>query len=214
MSSAAAIAGEDFFCLFCTMSYILLKSLLPLIESFERAYPAETDPLRFAAWLSLQDNASRKAPAELSFEGDGALLQLLGFFNRYVRGYARKALEGSPLHSIDEFAYLAALQAAGSLTKSALIQQQRHEKPTGMEIIKRLLELGLLAQHDDPGDRRSKRLSLTPQGEQLVSDLVPNMQQVARIAAGNLNPLERAQLLQLLQKLEAFHQVVQAKIRG
>ena len=195
------------------MSYALLKSLLPLLESFERAHPGETDPQRFATWLGLQTNAGGKPPTEFALE-DGLLLQLFGFFNRYVRGYARKALEGSPLHSIDEFAYLAALQAAGSLTKSALIQQQRHEKPTGMEIIKRLLALGLLAQNDDPEDRRSKRLSLTPEGEQLVEALGPNMQQVGRITAGNLNPLERAQLLQILQKLEAFHQVVQAKIRG
>lgn len=195
------------------MSYALLTALLPLLESYEKAYPGDTDPQRFAVWLGSQADVVGKAPAAIAKE-DGLLLQLLGFFNRYVRGYARKALEGSPLHTIDEYAYLAAVQAAGSLTKSALIQQQRHEKPTGMEIIKRLLELNLLAQTDDPADRRSKRLTLTPEGMQLVDALAPNMQQVGRITAGNLNPLERAQLLQLLQKLEAFHQVVQAKIRG
>lgn len=195
------------------MSYALLTVLLPLLESYEKAYPGDTDPQRFAVWLSLQADAAGKAPTAIAQE-DGLLLQLLGFFNRYVRGYARKALEGSPLHTIDEYAYLAAVQAAGSLTKSALIQQQRHEKPTGMEIIKRLLELNLLVQADDPADRRSKRLTLTSEGTQLVDALAPNMQQVGRITAGNLNPLERVQLLQLLQKLETFHQVVQAKIRG
>lgn len=195
------------------MSYALLNALLPLLESYEKAYPGDTDPQRFAVWLSLQATAAGKAPTAIAQE-DGLLLQLLGFFNRYVRGYARKALEGSPLHTIDEYAYLAAVQAAGSLTKSALILQQRHEKPTGMEIIKRLLELNLLVQADDPADRRSKRLTLTPEGAQLVDALAPNMQQVGRITAGNLNPLERVQLLQLLQKLETFHQVVQAKIRG
>lgn len=195
------------------MSYALLTALLPLLESYEKAYPSDTDPQRFAVWLSLQATATGKAPTAIAQE-DGLLLQLLGFFNRYVRGYARKALEGSPLHTIDEYAYLAAVQAAGSLTKSALIQQQRHEKPTGMEIIKRLLELNLLVQADDPADRRSKRLTLTPEGTQLVDALAPNMQQVGRITAGNLTPLERVQLLQLLQKLETFHQVVQAKIRG
>lgn len=195
------------------MSYALLTSLLPLLESFERAFPGETDPQRFAAWLSLQ---AQHTPEQTGtpVQEEQLLLQSFLFFSRYIRGYARKALEGSPLHTVDEYAYLVAVRTSGSLTKSALIQQQRHEKPTGMEIIKRLLDLKLLVQQDDPEDRRSKRLSLTPAGATLVDSLAPGMQQVGRITAGNLSPVERTQLLHILQKLEAFHQLVQAKLKG
>ena len=210
MSSAAAIAGEDFF---LTMQYGLLKALLPHLEAYEIAHPNDADPQRFIAWLSLRQggNATNETP-QYAYD-DLGVLQLSNFWYRYTRGYARKALEGTPLGSFDEYAYLDTLHHQGPMGKSALIQYQRHEKPTGMEIIKRLLELDFVAQTDDPSDRRSKKLHLTPKGKEVVETLAPTIQQVARLSSGNLSPIERVQLLHLLQKLETFHAVVQAKLR-
>jgi hypothetical protein len=39
------------------------------------------------------------------------------------------------------------------------------------------------------------------------------MQKIFRLMAGNLSAVERFQLMQMLDKLERFHQVVQARLR-
>lgn len=201
------------------MKYALLNTLLPQLEAYERAYPGEQDPQHFAVWLLAQ--APPAAPANTTDHSTiptadtdpGALVRLIGFLHRYARGYARKALEDTQLGSIDEYAYMATLQQEGQLGKTELISRNRHEKPTGMEIIRRLLDLGLIAQADDTEDRRAKKLTLTEEGESLLLPLSEPMQTVFRLMGGTLSPVEKFQLLHLLEKLERFHQVVQAKVR-
>jgi DNA-binding MarR family transcriptional regulator len=48
-----------------------------------------------------------------------------------------------------------------NLTKIQLIERNGHEKQTGTQIIKRLLEYGLIEEKNDSEDKRSKRLNIT-----------------------------------------------------
>jgi len=201
------------------MKYALLNTLLPHLEAFERAYPGEQDPQRFAAWLiakTAPDTTIEQADhsnAQNAATTHSDIVRLIDFLHRYARSYARKALEGSPLGSIDEFAYLATLQQAGQLNKTELIYKNRHEKPTGMEIIRRLLDLGLIEQTDDTDDRRTKKLTVSAAGAAVILRLYDPMQTVFRLIAGSLTQVEGIQLLHILEKLERFHRVVQAKVR-
>jgi DNA-binding MarR family transcriptional regulator len=201
------------------MKYRLLESLLPQLDAYERAYPQQSNPQHFAVWLArqtaeVQQVAARRDAAPTGETENVSIGRLVVFLNRYVKLYARKALENSPLGSVDEFVYLGALLEFGSMTKSDLIQRNRHEKPTGMEIIRRLLAMGFVAQADDPDDRRSKQLSITPAGQAVFFQATERMQVVSQLLTGNLNGAERLLLLQLLEKLETFHQVVLAKTKG
>lgn len=144
---------------------------------------------------------------------DNTSVRYLLFLQRYARSYGRKALEGTPLGNLDEFIYLSDIQKSGPMGKTELIHRNRHEKPTGMEIIRRLLDLGLIVQKDDARDRRSKILSLTDEGTALLARLEADVHKVFRLIAGNLSTVERFQLMYILEKLERFHQVVQAKLR-
>lgn len=201
------------------MKYQLLESLLPYLDEFEKTNPKSTDPQQFAVWLarrsdekpSYQPNDGPIAPGESTEVSIG---KLLFFLTRYARGYARKALEGSQIGSIDEFTYLANLHAYGIMTKTDLIYRNRHEKPTGMDIIKRLLTLELIRQRDDPADRRSKLLEITEKGLQVLTGLYGRMGLISHLLAGSLTKSERVDLLQMLEKLENFHQVVQAKTKN
>lgn len=200
------------------MKYDLLQTLLPHLEAYERAYPKGQSARHFAVWLlrqttdpeELQEGSAGAAEREKT---DGAIGKLLIYLNRYIKVYARKALEGSPLGTMDEFVYLVMLTEQGALTKSDLIQRNRHEKPTGMEIIRRLLALGLIAQSDDLDDRRSKRLTITPQGTNVSGQVAGQMAKVSTLLTGNLTMAEKLLLLQLLDKLENFHQLVLAKLK-
>ena len=201
------------------MKYHLLQSLLPHLEAYERAYPQQHSPQHFAVWLARQTAdeqhlaAARDASGPVHEAPEDSISRLLVFLHRYARGYAKKALEGSPLGTMDEYAYLGILLHDGPMTKSELIQRNRHEKPTGMEIIRRLLGMNLVAQSDDPDDRRSKQLRATPEGAVVAGQVSEEMGKVSQLLMGNLNPTEKMLLLQLLERLEQFHQVVQAKMK-
>ncbi len=80
-----------------------------------------------------------------------------------------------------------------------------HEKTTGMEVIKRLLNNGLVEQTDDQNDRRSKRLLITAKGMGVLLGTFEEMRKASLIIAGTLNEVEKMQLLHLLQKLHFFH---------
>jgi DNA-binding MarR family transcriptional regulator len=201
------------------MKYALLQSLLPHIEAYETAHPGSGDVRDFAVWLGRQtaEAPGAESARQPKYPGDTeevAISRLMIFLTRYARTYGRKALEGSVLGSLDEFVYLITLQSMGSMTKTDLIQRNRHEKPTGMDIIRRLLQLGLITQTEDPDDRRSKQLTITPDGAAVAGKLYGRMGLVSHIVAGNLTKTERIELLQLLEKLENFHQVLLAKTRG
>ncbi len=201
------------------MKYQLLQTLLPLLEEYEKTNTKVDDVQHFAVWLTRQqaDPIEAEEPAH---HAPGAetpevvIGKLLFFMTRYARIYSRKALEGTVLGSMDEFVYLASLHSFGSMTKSELIYRNRHEKPTGMDIIKRLLALGLIRQENDLEDRRSKQIAISDQGLAVLLPLYGRMGLVSHIVAGNLSKSERITLVQLLEKLEVFHQVMQAKTKN
>jgi DNA-binding MarR family transcriptional regulator len=115
-------------------------------------------------------------------------------------GFARHAAD-----SYDDFVYLAITYGDGPLSKTQIIARSIHEKPTGTEIIKRLLKTGLIHEQPHTTDRRIKVLTMNEYGLGVFFQLFANMSQVASMMAGNLNAAERTQLVYLLSKLDAFH---------
>ena len=80
-----------------------------------------------------------------------------------------------------------------------------HEKPTGLEVIKRLIKHGLVNERNDENDKRSKRVFLTDKGQALFFATVKQLNKVALIVLGDLTKDEKKQLYPLLKKLEYFH---------
>ena len=91
------------------------------------------------------------------------------------------------------------------MTKIQLIEKNVHEKPTGLEVIKRLLKHGLADERNDENDKRSKRVFLTDKGKALFFATIEQMNKVALIVSGNLTADEKKQLHTLLKKLQDFH---------
>ena len=79
------------------------------------------------------------------------------------------------------------------------------EKPTGIEVIKRLLKHDLINERNDENDKRSKRVFLTDKGKELFFATVKQLNKVALIVSGDLTKDEKKQLRTLLKKLEDFH---------
>ncbi|RAK62916.1 MarR family winged helix-turn-helix transcriptional regulator [Hymenobacter edaphi] len=208
------------------MNYSLVKQLVALAEEFHReSGAAGTDPAveltDFSRWLQARTGATA-APPRQSVEREpshpmetaaSVIGKFVTFMYRYLRTYSRLALLHTPLITYDDFSYLAAVYGRGPLSKSELITRNIHEKPTGSEIIRRLLAAGLIQEAPHATDRRRKLLSLTAAGQQVLFEAFASMSQVAAMAAGNLSPAEQEQLAYLLTKLDAFHFPVFAAAR-
>jgi DNA-binding MarR family transcriptional regulator len=95
-----------------------------------------------------------------------------------------------------------------------LIDAHMQEKTSGIEIIKRLLKNGLAEQFNDETDKRSKRLVVTPKGQQVLLSIFPRMANVASLTGGNLTNEEKMQLIYLLNKLHIFHHAIHLENRN
>ncbi len=194
--------------------YQLIRELIDYVEAFESQQPQTTEQtvFNFVTWMNqrlvtnYQEADQPVEPNSHRVESPDILLGIMiGFLYRYSRVYAKKGLENTPLVTYDDFTYLATLWQHQPMTKVALIEQNIHEKTTGTEIIRRLLNNDLVEQYDDETDKRSKRLKLTDKGHKLLLSMFPVMTQVATLMGGNLTLPEKMLLVGLLQKLHTFH---------
>lgn len=194
------------------MNYLLIKNLMTELERYEQEGHTGADVQSFATWLTGAQQRFQAPPVpQGAISGEtleSMISKLIVFMNRYARMYVKKALEGTGINSFDEFTFLISLYPFGNMTKMELIERNIQEKPTGMEVIRRLLEKGYLDQQDDPSDGRSKRLSLTIAGRQILESSFHTMTKVSHIVSGHLSEEEKHQLLFILQKLHEFHQPI------
>ncbi|WP_295232037.1 MarR family transcriptional regulator [uncultured Chryseobacterium sp.] len=133
--------------------------------------------------------------------------------SRYSRQLIRKGLSSIPELANEEFTYLYRLKDEPSLTKIQLIERNGHEKQTGTQILKRLLDYGLIEERHDEADRRSKRLKLTKKGEDMFHRSVEKVDMTSQVLSGSLDTDEKDQLLVLLRKLNEFHAHVYSEHR-
>jgi MarR family transcriptional regulator, lower aerobic nicotinate degradation pathway regulator len=201
--------------------YDLLKQIVEQVEDYEKGKKTGDDLnlTDFAQFLNQKTQPphaeSTRLHAPIVFEGgeivtsdNSELGTLVSLMYRYVKIYAKRAMENSPLNNVDDFSYLIILLAHGAMSKTELISHNAHEKTTGMEIIKRLKKLGFLAQTAAPTDGRSQFVSISATGQLVLFPLLMEMRKVSTIANGNLTKTELQTLVGLLHKLETFHKDV------
>jgi MarR family transcriptional regulator, lower aerobic nicotinate degradation pathway regulator len=194
----------------------LLKKIIPCLEDFfqDNKSGGQTEVLDFANWLSQQEH-KRLGVRELGdprtqIEGAENVASRIAYhvdrLHKYAKYYMKQALKDTPMVSNDDFGYLASLAFVDSMQKSELIQMNVGEIPSGMEVIKRLLKNKLIAEFEDPGDKRAKRVCITPMGKQTFFGILPKMSKVSELVKGNLTPEEMQTLYGLLQKLDQHHE--------
>jgi DNA-binding MarR family transcriptional regulator len=201
-------------------SYQLLHQLLSLVEQFETENASREGTLQdFAGFLvnHLQPPLNEPASSdvrfgdkehkaqEFAFQLDNNISRLVIFMNRYAKAYIRKALDGTPLQTTEDFTYLAILLTHDDLSKSELISRNIQEKTSGTVVIRRLIAAGLVRQWDDIKDKRGKRISITDEGKKLLYQVFNITNNVGKVVTGKLTLNEKLTLQYLLQKLEDFH---------
>src|ERR1700712_2605082 len=123
-------------------SYQLVHQLLNLVERFESGNANSDGTLQdFAGFLvsELQQPAEGLASTEVrfgdkelkaqefAFQLDNNISRLGIFMNRYAKSYLKKALDGTPLQTAEDFTYLAILLTHEDLSKTELIGRNIQE---------------------------------------------------------------------------------------
>lgn len=197
------------------MNYQLVKDLFVLAEAFDKdagntAYAKDING--FKSWIAHQESNSDRPFSEPTWEGkengrtaESAISTLLVHLNRYAKTYSKAAIHGSPFSTQEDFIYLINLKAFGPMAKMELIKKNIQDKPTGMQIINRLLKNGWVTQSTAEHDKRSRIISLTDQGITTLEAQMDNIRNATQIISGNLSHAEKMELIRLLNKLDEFH---------
>ncbi len=200
------------------MKYKLLKDVLTLVEQFEEENSSGNytiDVIGFKSWIV---NGGAQVPVEPQWEGkengrspESVISTLIVHMNRFAKSYSKAAIWGSEFSTQEEFIYLITLRSFGEMTKMELIKRNIHEKPAGMAIINRLVQQGWIGQQDSELDRRSKVIFITPAGLLALDQQMEKIRQATQIVSGDLTYNEKIELINLLNKLSNFHQIIYDK---
>lgn len=192
-----------------------LQTLLPEITEYvEQADQASAQG--FADFLKGKTQIS-----SATAEADSAIALMKGYDNtsasisfhlarlgKYAKYYVKDALKHTPLLGMDDFGFLASVVENGELSKSALIAYNVAEVPTGMDIIKRLVKNELLEEVVNKADRREKLVHATELGKQTFFRATQGIAKVGSVLCGQLNEVEKKELLTLLERLDHFHEKI------
>jgi DNA-binding MarR family transcriptional regulator len=184
-----------------------LKRLIDWAEKFEnQLLPGEqwNDKI-FANWLSVEVNVTNKADKDLPENTESAIAMFIIFMYKYALFYSRKIFKNSLIYSIDDLGVLATLLPDKQLKKADVIRKNITEKSSGNEVLKRLLRQKLIMETNNPNDKRSKLLEITPDGLNEINVVRSQILKMSSLVTGNLSGKEKMMLLNMLSKLHEFH---------
>ena len=102
--------------------------------------------------------------------------------------------------TLPQVLFLTRLRQAGESTPSELAERLNMSLPAASQMVDRLFKLGFLTRREDEGDRRRKRLAVTPAAERMLDKLI--RARAAEYAKGTarLSPALRRELAAALAK--------------
>jgi DNA-binding MarR family transcriptional regulator len=131
--------------------------------------------------------------------------------NRFASFYTKKAFHDLEITNVNEFSILACIQGLGTPTKTEVAHFNLLEKTTGTEMMKRLIKLGFIEEFDDENDKRSKRVKITPRGNNIMETAVQQLWELSEIVVGNLSDDQKHELASMLEELNDFHSSIYFK---
>ena len=196
------------------MNYKLLQEILQLAEIFENeTNTTDQNPKNienFKNWIIKKNHSHHNI--EPNWEGknngrsaESVISTLLVHLNRFAKNYSKSAIYESEFSTQEEFIYLINLKAFGEMSKIQLIKKNIHDKPIGMQVIRRIIDQGWASQINSNIDKRSKIIAITQKGEKILEQQMDKIRSATQIVSGNLTQNEKFELIRLLNKLNEFH---------
>ncbi len=204
-------------------NYNFLKNILAEIDSYKTEKGGYPETLReFAYWHYNRMFPSTEEAIDLkkyeedhvnSFGGNirNTISYMFTAIHRFKLHYLKTALGNNPLESYEEVAFLFSLVYGGPMTHSQLIDMHVQNKPTGTEIIKRLIKKKFIEQAPSPKDKRSKVLTVTTLGMNQFSESIGKVSQLSEMLLYPLSQKETIAFFETTAKLYNAHRQIYSK---
>ncbi len=100
-----------------------------------------------------------------------------------------------------QYASLVVLAELGTCDQKTLGSRVSFDKATGSYVVERMSQSGLIECHTDPANRRSKLITLTPKGQDVLTATLDEARQAENMLAAQLLPTELATLKRVLSRM-------------
>jgi DNA-binding MarR family transcriptional regulator len=198
-----------------------LKQLIDLWEEYED-HTSQANLQEFAGWLNgkIAEQPVRNEkthfvrlsnPPELyvqtlqNFDDNALFLEYISRIARFHEFYTRKFLEGLPINSRMEYQFLQTVYLLHKAKKTDLISLLLVEYTTGMDIIKRLTNNGLLIEIQNENDKRVKLLEPTEEGKKLLSIAEKRLKEERLMFLECISMNKWKKTMPYLKELSEFH---------
>lgn len=207
--------------------YQAIKRIISYWEEFEETN-SHISIHEFAAWLlqksikevpdygkSNDDTINHDIPAYLKYEQSidqkNHLLDLISRLARLQEFYTRKFLSSLPINSRLEFLFLYSVNLIGDAKKTEIINVHLVEFTTGMDIIKRLLNQGLIKESLNESDKRSKLIHITEEGKLVLDKSIRKIDAEKEMFLSCINENKWKKIISTLEELNNFHNSIYLK---
>jgi len=183
-----------------------IVELVNLWHAYEKRFP-KGDIHDFCKAYLLGSDINKQPLIKFTEENPkGKVLgRALNRLSKFSVFYSKKNLIELELKTLDDFVFLKNLTESGPMTKKQLIDSHITEYTTGIEIIKRLIQLGLVKERINESDKRATSIYTTPKGKVILRKCYPYMNQIGSVIFDSLTEQETNQLAHILNKLDTLH---------
>lgn len=187
--------------------------------SFEESHP-DASVEEFCRYYLTKQRSERDA--HQPFGGQGGipptpktfLVKLMGYIVRVFETYMKNALADIPeIRQHEDFYFLNSIHFRGECRKTDVITGFLLGLSTGIDVLNRLLENGLIAERTDPEDKRAKLVSVTELGKTVLFKCYARAQKVAEIVFSELSDDDAKLVTQLLKTVEQKHSPIVFEVR-
>lgn len=185
------------------------KKVVDLVNLFE-AFHQETgrdDIKEFSVWLNrrMQTPEEQKTIGTDHVDDNRFIVWNIHRLSKYFRWYAKSFLNANGLTSMDEYFFLVSINNRGTPAKNEVYKDTISELTTGTQMMKRLINIGMVKEMVDKKDKRIIRVELTAKGKKTRQNILEQSKKDLLLKAGNLSDDEKTELISSLTYLEKFH---------
>lgn len=159
----------------------------------------------FSSWLK-NTLATSEEQSKISLrEKKMHLGRVFGRIINFTEMWGKLAFKDLPIKQFEDFGILIEVKYRGNPSKNEVANLLLNEKSTAFEIIKRLIREGMLDEQIDQGDKRIRRVELTPFGKEVLKRAEVQAGKVSEILMGDSTEEEIDTMISKLEELDQFH---------
>jgi DNA-binding MarR family transcriptional regulator len=139
---------------------------------------------------------------EIPPRSDIIITKLIDRIARIHMIYIQIAMKGMKIRHFEEFSLLSAIANLKAPRKTEVIYHTINELSTGLNLLAGMRKRGYLDERDDPEDKRSIRLSLTPKGKKILDGCYKRFAKIPELLFKDMKEEDILLCIQLLKNVD------------